>query len=103
MNITIGKKKYTLAFTFNSFRYMEDFDLNKINDVQSKPFMIVSILSDLFYGAINYDRKSFHDREEADELLETYLSQEGVSPVDLVESLINMLTESSFFKNLQEK
>lgn len=103
MNITIGKKKYTLAYTFNSFKYMEDFDLSKLQEMQSKPFMSLNVLSDLFYGALNYDRKNFVSRDETDELLEKYLEQEDADFVKLIEDLINMLTETAFFKNLQQK
>lgn len=103
MNITIGKKKYTLAYTFNSFKYMEDVDLSALDNVKSKPFKLIVLISDLFYGAMNYDKKDYYDKEICDTLLESYVAQEETDVIALAESLMNMLSETSFFKNLQEK
>lgn len=101
MDIKIKNKKYNLAFTFNSFKHMTDFDASVFESVQDKPFMMVAILSDLFYGAMNHNRKNHFDRDECDELLETYLDGEDADMGEFAEQLITMLTNTSFFKQRQ--
>lgn len=101
MELTINGKKYNLAYTFNSFKYMGDFDVNDINDIKNKPFKIASVLSILFNGALNYDRKKFFSMEKSDELLEKYINEENGDMGKLLETLVDMLQETSFFKQNQ--
>lgn len=100
MEIKIKGKKYMLAFTFNSFRYMADFDIGSFSEVESKPFLMVSILSDLFFGAMNNKRDTYFDHDTCDELLETYLDDNDIG--ELTQGLMKLLENSSFFKAHQQ-
>lgn len=101
MNIKINGKNYALDFTFNSFKFIEDFDISALNEIDKKPFKMMSITSDLFYGAINCKRDKLIDRETSDKLLEDYIEKNDI--IELLESLITLLNESHFFKSLQKK
>lgn len=97
--IEVGKKKYNVGFTFNSFRHMQDFDLTKLSEAQTKPFVVFGVLSDLFYGALNCSSKKYFPREDSDTILETYLEDNDV--METFNSLIDELFNSNFFKSLQ--
>lgn len=101
MEITINGKTYTLAFTFNSFRHMEDIDVSSFEALETKPFKMISILSDLFFGAMNHNRKKFVNRETCDDLLETYANDENNDIAELTANLMDMLQSTSFFKQRQ--
>lgn len=96
--ITIDNKTYTLAYTFNSFKYIDDLDFSNANQFETKPIKMITMLSDLFYGALNHDKKNFIDRNTSDDLLEKYIETKPVA--DIFTELTNMLFESNFFKNL---
>lgn len=100
MKITVGKKNYELKFTFNSFKYMDDFNLAEVDEIQSKPFKMIKVLNQLMFGAMNHDRKVFYTAEQCEEVVEKY-AEEG-SLIELFEKLSGSLTESGFFKNLQQ-
>lgn len=100
MEITIGKNKYNLEFTFNSFRHMGDIDFGELEEIESKPFKIIGFTEDLLLGALNYTPNNVFNRAETSIILEEYMN-EGGNLVDLVEILTGLLEESQFFKNLQ--
>lgn len=100
MELEIGKKKYKLAFTFNSFRYMEELDFTELEDVESKPFKMIGFTEKLLLGALNSNPKVQYSIQDAMSILENYVDGGG-NLVELIEDLTNMLEESHFFKNLQ--
>lgn len=101
MILKIGDKEYTPEFTFNSFKYLEDFDVSALEQLEKKPFALISVTRDLLYGAVNYNPKDFVSLEQIDEFLETYCMEESL--VELMENLVEVLQESNFFKSLQKK
>lgn len=101
MILKIADRDYEFKFTFNSFKYIEDFDVTVLNTIDQTPFKIVGITEQLFYGALNHDRKVKYAPLTAGELMEVYLD-EGNSITELFELLMLELEESDFFKNLQK-
>ena len=101
MKIMIGKKEHELKYTFNSFKYMENFDLEDINDLQRKPFKMISITEQLLIGALNHDPKKVVMVSDISEYLESVMEEGSIT--DLLEELMDLLQNSSFFKNLQKK
>lgn len=100
MKMELGGREYTLKYTFNSFRYMEDFDLGELAELENKPFKMVRILHTLLLGAMNYDPKKVYNSEQVSQVLNVYL--EDNNPVELIENLVELMGESSFFRNLQK-
>lgn len=99
MNVTIGNKEYELKYTFNSFRYMEEFDVGELQMIETKPFKIIPILRILLHGAVNHNPKQKVSIDNVDAFLEEYSETGDIG--DLLEELINLLEESNFFKSLQ--
>lgn len=100
MKLTIKEKEYELKFTFNSFRFMEDFNFSELEEVQHKPFKLISATSQLLLGALNHNRDEYYSQDNVDELLENLLEETSIA--DLLNDLVNLLQDSSFFKNLQK-
>ena len=100
MKITFKGLVRPLSFTFNSFKYMEEFDISILNEVETKPFKIVQVLTQLLYGALNSNPKEYVSEDDVTEFLEEYIETGVVT--DLLEELVNLLQESSFFKSLQK-
>lgn len=101
MVIKIKDKEVDLKFTFNSFKYMRDFDMSKMNEVEDRPFEIIPVLETLLLGAMNNSPKLKFSVSEVDDFLEEFLEEGSV--VDLLNDLMELLQESSFFKSLQRE
>lgn len=97
MKITYAGKDYELKYTFNSLKYMEEFDLSDLETIGNKPFKLIRVLEILLFGAINNDPKEFVDVEVVD----GYLQEMEMPFPDLFEKLMELLQESDFFKQLQ--
>jgi hypothetical protein len=100
MNIKIDSKDVELKFTFNSFNYMEDFDIKALADLDGKPFKIVGIVRTLLMGAVNHDPKVRFSEAKVVEFLEVYVVEDSIT--DMLEELMKLLEESHFFKSLQK-
>ena len=101
MEIEFGKKKVDLKFTFNSFKYMENFDLRELAEIEVKPFKIISLSQQLLLGASNCDKSVKVSPLEVERYIEKAVEEEKLT--ELVEFLVEELKESSFFKLLQKK
>ena len=101
MILKIADRDYDFKFTFNSFKYIEDFDVGVLNTIDQKPFKLIGITEQLFYGALNHNRKGLFSPLTSGELMEAYLA-EGNSILELFELLMVELEESDFFKTLQQ-
>lgn len=99
MEITHNDKVLDLKFTFNSFKYMEELDLGELSSLDTKPFKMIGICEILLHGALNYDSKNKYDEELVEDILEKTMEEGKL--FELLEHLIVLLEESSFFKNLQ--
>lgn len=92
--------EYELKYTYNSFRYMQDLDLGELELIESKPFRIIGFTEELLLGAINSDPRKKVTLAQVGEIVEAKMEEEKL--VELMEELIKLLEESSFFKNLQK-
>lgn len=101
MKIKIGEVDVELRYTFNSFKYMREFDINEMNDIQNKPFKVFAVLSELFYGAVNHNPSIVVSKEESDTMLQEYVSSKDCNIGEFINKLFEMLTENDFFKQLQ--
>lgn len=101
MEVEFGKKKVELKFTFNSFKYMQDFDLGSLMELDNKPFKIIDIAGQLLLGAANNNKSVKVAPIEVDRYLETAFEEDTIA--ELVNYLVNELENSSFFKGLQKK
>lgn len=100
MLINIKNKEVELKFTFNSFKYMGDFDLSALGEMEVKPFKIIPLAETLLLGAVNNNPKLRFSEFDVAEFLEEYVN--GNSLPELLEELITLLQESNFFKSLQK-
>ena len=100
MIITINDREKDLKFTFNSFRYLGDFDLSVLSEIDKKPFKIIQITKELLYGAVNYDPKDYISETSVDEYLEASMVDGDI--VEMLTSLMELLDDSDFFKQLQK-
>jgi hypothetical protein len=105
MKISIKNKEVELKFTFNSFKYMQDFDITMTQDLETKPFRVLPLLETLLLGAVNSNPKVRFTVEDVQKFLEEYIenSDEENSLSGLIENLMELLEASSFFKSLQKK
>ncbi len=100
MNINIKGKEHEIKFSFNSFKYMEDLNLNELQTIDETPFRLATIVETLLLGGLNSNPKKPVTLSDIDEFLEDYINTDG-SLVDLIEGIMTILQESSFFKSLQ--
>lgn len=94
-------KEYNLSFTYNSFRYMQELDLGELEQIESKPFKMIGFTEELLLGAINNTPTKKITVKTVSEIVEEKMEQGEL--MELMEDLIKLLEESSFFKNLQKK
>lgn len=93
-------KEYELKYTYNSFRYMQDLDLGELETIESKPFRIIGFTEELLFGAINSTPNKKVSIVEVSNIVEAKMEEGKL--MELMERLIKLLEESSFFKNLQK-
>ena len=101
MKIKIGDVDVELKYTFNSFKYMREFEISDMNNLDKKPFKIFNALSELFYGAVNHNPSVVVSKEESDTMLQDYLSSDDCNIGEFSNKLVEMLLENDFFKQLQ--
>lgn len=94
-------KKEDFKYTFNSFKYMQNFDVKDFNKIETHPFKLATILETLLMGAMNSNPKKVVDVEEVQDYLEEYSVEGDLS--ELLDTLMAKLEESNFFKSLQKK
>ena len=92
--------EYELKYTYNSFKYMEEFDLNEIAELENKPFRMIGTTEELLLGALNHNPKVEFGKEEIGEYIESVLEEGNI--MELLEQLMELLQTSSFFKSLQK-
>jgi len=98
MTINLLGKNAELEYSFNSFKYMEDFDISELANLEKTPFKIFGIAETMLIGALNHDRKVIYTEDQvADYLAELAIEGELFT---LVEGLITLLEASEFFKGL---
>ena len=100
MDINIKGKDRVLKYTFNSFRYMEDLDMEELSTLDKTPFKIGRITETLFRGALNNDPRDIVSNNDILNALDE-LSEEG-RLIELFEHLSELLENSAFFQSLQE-
>lgn len=98
--IKIGKKEVELQYTFNSFKYMQEFDINALVEAETKPFKILGILEIMLMGALNSNPKIKISEIEVQNYIENSTEDGAIS--DLLEILMDKLQKSTFFKMLQK-
>jgi hypothetical protein len=99
-SLKIGKKEIELKYTFNSFKYMEDFDLSSLADIENKPFKVFPVIEVLLLGALNNSPKVVVSRIEVADFVEEYAENGDI--IELFQTLMKKLEESRFFKSLQK-
>lgn len=100
MKIEINGGEYTLKYTFNSFKYMEDFDISVFEELERKPFKIAVFTEMLLMGALNHDPKLKIPVQFVQNYLENYVVENSLNT--LLEELMALLQNSNFFKSLQK-
>lgn len=100
MVITVGGKDYEVKYTFNSFKYMEEFDMEVFEQAEKKPFKLIMTSSILLLGGLNHDPKVRYKDATVNVLLEEFV-KEGGSLAELLNDMLVELQESDFFKSLQ--
>jgi len=100
MVITFKGKEVELKYTFNSFRYMEEFDINDLSILDRKPFKLIGVLEELLMGALNNSPNTVYNKEDILVYIEEEMENGGIS--ELLTGLVDQLEKSNFFKNLQK-
>lgn len=100
----INGKELLLKYTYNSFRHMDEFSLVDVKNSETNPTMIFKITEILLYGALNNSRKQYYSRDFVMDYLESKVDNGDEEEIfDLAQTLMEMLSETSFFKRLQEE
>lgn len=100
MNITIAGKERELKYTFNSFKYMKNFDVTDLDKVESKPFIMAEMLEILLMGAVNSNPRDVVSWVQVQDYLEEFIADGDMA--EMFQSLVGMLQESNFFKSLRK-
>lgn len=98
--ITIKGQEKEIKFTFNSFKYMQDFNLSDFDEIEKYPFRIATICQTLLMGGLNNNPRDRISESDVDAYLEEFMVEGDISK--LMETLVEKLQESSFFKSLQK-
>lgn len=98
--INIKGKDLELQFTYNSMKYLQDFDFTALVEIESKPFKAIGLVRELLFASMNCDPKVVIGEIEIDEYVESAI-EDGVFQ-DLMAELVNKLMDSNFFKSLQK-
>jgi hypothetical protein len=98
--INIKGKELEIKFTYNSMRYMQDFDVTSFGEIESKPFKAIGLLKELMFAGMNHNPKVVVGEIEIDGYIESSI-EEGKFQ-ELMEEVINKLNESDFFQSLQK-
>lgn len=93
-------KEYELKFTYNSFKLMKNLDLGELELIESQPFRILEFTEQLLLGAINNNPRNKVGIDIVSEIVESKMESEEL--VEFMDTLIKLLEDSSFFKNLQK-
>lgn len=101
MEIKVRNEQVELKYTFNSFKFMREFDMSVIGNVENKPFEIIPVLETLLLGALNSNSKKKYTATDVENFLEEFIEEGSI--VELLNGLMDLLQESSFFKSLQRE
>lgn len=101
MIVKFKEKEYTGKFTFNSFLYLEDFDMAEMQEIQTKPFKALKICKELLFASLNYTPNKKVPMDVVTDIIEDTLENGDIT--QLLIDLTNELEDSNFFKNLQKK
>lgn len=101
MMIKIKDKDVELKFVYNSFKYMENLDLGKLDQVENKPFMLIDVTEQLLYGAVNNNPDVHISLSDVQEYVEAVMNEGSFGA--LYSDLLKLLEDSSFFKSLQQE
>lgn len=102
MTIKIKNKDIDLKFTFNSFLFMEEFDISVINELETKPFKLIPVVRTLLFGAVNHNPDEMFSIIDVSKAMGDYINNGGDLKT-LMEELWTQLETSDFFKSLQKK
>lgn len=103
MVITIKSKEVELKYSFHSLKYMKDFSLKELEDIEDKPMLLASALETLLMGAVNHRRTEQFTLGNVQDFLEQYIDEEENDMVELLQNLMKLLEESGFFKSLRKR
>lgn len=98
VKINVNGKEHILKYTFKSMKLMGDFQITQ--DYDKYPMRVFEMLSQLFYGGMNWANDKHYTLEETDKILESYIEGSDVNISEFVSSLSELLTKSDFFKKL---
>ena len=98
--INIKGKDLEIKFTYNSMKYMQEFDITSFAEVEHKPFKAIALIRELLFAGLNHDPKVVIGEITIDEYIESSI-EEGKFQ-ELMEEVINKLNESDFFQSLQK-
>lgn len=99
MIIKVEDKDVNLKYTYNSFKYMEDFNVQDIGRIETNPFKVVRINEILLLGALNHNPKNVYGIDVVSQYLSDRMDDGTL--FETSEKLMNLLEKSSFFQNLQ--
>jgi hypothetical protein len=98
--ITINGKTMDLEFTYNSTKYLSDFDLTLFDQMEAKPFKSLELVTGLLYASMNSSKHTKVSLDEVDDVIESAVNEGKFS--ELLEELVKKLQESAFFQSLQK-
>ena len=101
MKLKVGEQEYTLEFSYNSFRYLKDFNIKDLEKIEDNPFLMLPITKSLLEGSLNYSPSKEFSESEVEKILEDAMDEMNIG--DLLADLVGLLEESRFFKSLQKK
>lgn len=99
MIFKIKGEELKIKYTFNSFKFMREFDIRMVDEVQFKPFLVIPVIEQLLLGGLNYSPTKTFSIVDIDEAVEAFADYGDIK--QLMEDLIAELKDSPFFKSLQ--
>lgn len=100
MTINVRGKDVELKYSFNSFKYLEEFDIRDLQEISVKPFKLIPLAEMLSMGALNNDPTFKVSYDEVCAIVEDIVMNGDVS--GFITELTSKLQDSDFFKQLQK-
>lgn len=100
MEVKVRDSVEQIKFTYNSFKYMKDFNIRSLEEISEKPFMMIQLCGQILLGGINHDRNKVYSLTDVDDIIERSVSNGTFTK--MFTELVNVLTECDFFKSLQQ-
>lgn len=102
--LKLGNKEYEIKFTTFALSKLKDLDMNELTNIEEngKVFYIAEVLVDLTYAIVTTQGNN-SSKSLISQLLDESFENGDNNPTELLQKMIEALTDSPFFKAMGSK